>query len=328
MNPTRPISHVIILSLFAAMLVAQTPAKFRKATGVSMPGVQRSMTTLHPKATFQLGGDPDWLALTDDSVWITNSKLNRIVRLDATTDKSAESLPLANPCSGLAVGFGSLWSPSCTDHNLVRIDLKTRKIVATIPAAPANSEGGIAIGAGSVWLVTAPKGILARIDPLTNRIVAQIEISSGSVAPAFAGGSVWITSTGNNLLTRVDPATNKAVSTTRVGKAPRFLTVGAGSVWTLNQGEGTISRVDATSGKLVATIDAGLSGKGGEITYGEGAIWATLIGFPLTRIDPATNKVTQQFSGKGGDSIRVGLGSIWLTDLFGGDVWRIDPNIP
>ena len=64
---------------------------------------------------------------------------------------------------------------------------------------------------------------------------------------------------------------------------------------------------------------------GGEIAYGEGSVWATLLGFPITRIDPATNKVVQQWTGKGGDSIRVGFGSVWLTELDAGVVWRLDP---
>jgi streptogramin lyase len=267
------------------------------------------------------------MALTDDAVWVTSSSTNRVIRLDAASNKAGDFVTLPKPCSGLAVGFGSLWVPGCGEHNLVRVDLKTGKIVATIAAGPADSEGGVTAGAGSIWLVTAPRGELARIDPTTNSVIARIEIPSGSYAPAFADGSVWITSTGNSLLTRVDPATDKVASTTAVGKAPRFLTVGAGSVWTLNQGDGTISRVDTDSGKLVATIDAGLSGEGGEIAYGEGAVWATLFGFPITKIDPATNKVTLQFAGKGGDSIRAGLGSVWLTDLLAGLVWRLDPAL-
>jgi virginiamycin B lyase len=169
--------------------------------------------------------------------------------------------------------------------------------------------------------------VLARIDPTNNRVVARIRIPPASYAAAFADGSVWITSTGKNLLARVDPATNKLVSTTSVGRSPRFLTVGAGSVWTLNQGDGTISRVNTRTGRLSAAIEAGLSGSGGEIAFGEGSVWATLLGFPITRIDPATNKVAQQFTGKGGDSIRVGFGSVWLTKLDAGVVWRIDPGL-
>ena len=336
MNPDgpRPLRPFAASSVFFCLLAnvvplgAQGVPKFPKATGVSTPGIQRSMAGLQAQATFQVGGHPDWMALTGDSVWVTSSNTKRVIRLDAVTNKVGTFVTIPKPCSGLAIGFGSLWVPSCADHSLFRVDLKTQKVVATIPAGPADSEGGITIGAGSVWIVIAPKGELARIDPSTDRIVAKVEIPSGSYAAAFSNGSVWITSTGNNLLSRVDPATNKVVSTTSVGKAPRFLAVGAGSVWTLNQGDGTISRVDTTSGKLVATIEAGLSGEGGEIAFGEGSVWATLFGFPITRIDPATNKVTQQWTGKGGDSIRAGLGSVWLTDLRAGVVWRLDPALP
>ena len=285
------------------------------------------MSDLRPLATFLVGGDPDWMVVAPDSVWVASEKTNRVIRLDASTNTVGGFVEVSGPCSGLAVGFGSLWVPSCTGHSLVRIDLKSMKVVATIPAGPADSEGGIATGAGSVWMVTAGDGELARIDPATNKVAARITIPAGSYAVAFENGSAWVTSTAGNLLTKVDAATNTVVSTTDVGKSPRFLTVGAGSVWTLNQGDGSISRVDAASGKLVATIQAGLTGHGGEIAYGEGALWVTLAGFPITKIDPATNRVTQQWSGKGGDSIRAGLGSVWLTNLAAGVVWRLDPAL-
>jgi len=304
---------------------AQAPTV--KATGVSDPKVQRPMAESRPVATFRVGGDPDWMAVTPDAVWVTVDARNAVVRLDARTNKVDGEVTVAKPCSGLAAGFGSLWVPSCGDHDLVRVDLRTRKVVARIAAGPADSEGGIAVGAGSVWMVTesksGPDGVLVRIGPLTNKVAARIRVPAGSYAAAFGGGSVWVTSTGQNLLTRVDAGTNKVVSETKVGKGPRFLTVGGGSVWTLNQGDGTVSRVSMKSGRLLATIRAGLAGHGGEIAYGVGAVWATLEGFPMTRIDAGTNRVTAQWVGKGGDSIRVGLGTVWLTDYDGGVVWRV-----
>jgi YVTN family beta-propeller protein len=307
---------------------AQTPAPAVKATGVGDARVRRLMTELRPVATFRVGGDPDWMAVTADAVWVTVDKRNAVVRLDARTNKVDGEVTVAKPCSGLAAGFGSLWAPSCGDHDLVRVDLRTRKVVGRrIAAVPADSEGGIAVGAGSVWMMTdskgGPDGVLLRISPGKNAVVARIRVPAGSYAAAFGDGSVWVTSTGQDLLTRVDAATNKVVSETKVGKAPRFLTVGAGSVWTLNQVDGTVSRVSMKSGRLTATIRAGLAGHGGEIAYGAGAVWATLEGFPMTRIDAGTNRVMAQWVGKGGDSIRVGLGSVWLTDYDGGVVWRV-----
>jgi DNA-binding beta-propeller fold protein YncE len=101
------------------------------------------------------------------------------------------------------------------------------------------------------------------------------------------------------------------------------VTTGAGSVWTLNQGDGTVSRVDAKTGKLVANIEVGIPGTGGELAFGSGHVWATAFQIPISEIDPAVNQVVRQWTGAGGDSIRVGHGSVWLSNLRGQNLWRI-----
>ncbi len=284
------------------------------------------MADVHPEAIFAVEGKPDWLVVTSDAVWVTSSNVNHVVRLDPVTNQTSLIVNIDKPCSGLASGFDSVWVPSCGAHTLLRVDSKTGKIVARIPAGPADSEGGVTTDDGSVWIATSKKGLLARIDPEANKVVATIKIPSGSYVPAFAEGAVWITSTEHNLLTRVDPQSNRVVASIPIGPQPRFLTAGAGSVWTLNQEDGTISRVDIATNRLVATIPAGIEGPGGEIAFGEGSIWATLFGFPISRIDPASNAVVQQWVGKGGDSIRVGHGSVWLSNLAQGTVWRLNPR--
>jgi len=294
--------------------------------GVNIPGVRRAMADIHPQATFTVEGRPDWMVVTDDAVWVATSDVNHVVRLDPVTNRPDTIVTVAEPCSGLAYGFGSVWVPSCGAHNLARFDSHTGKIQAEIPASPANSEGGIAVGDGSVWMAIDKKGLLARIDPQTNQVIAKIAIPSGSYAPAFADGAIWITSTVHNLLTRVDAQSNQVTVSIPVGPKPRFLTVGAGSVWTLNQGDGTISRVDTKTNTLVANIAVGIPGAGGEIAFGAGSVWATVIQVPISRIDPEKNSVVQQWFGKGGDSIRVGHGSVWLTDLTHSTVWRLNPD--
>ena len=295
------------------------PAK----TGVQTPGIQHEMTELVPVATFAVEGRPDWLTITEDAVWVASSNVNHVVRLDPKTNLPGAILTIAEPCAGMAEGFGSLWIPSCGDHVVVRLDPETGKIQARVAASPADDEGGIAIGAGSVWIVTSKDGDLARIDPTSNGVKARIRIPAGSFNPVFANGFLWISSNANNTLVRVDPATNKVTGQTSVGPRPRFLTAGGGSVWVLNQGDGTITRVDACTGKSTATIAAGIPGDGGENFFGGGTVWATTLGYPITRISPRTNTVVGQSHGSGGDSIRVGHGSLWLTDLKGAKVWRL-----
>lgn len=302
---------------------AQSDPGFPKKTGVLEPGIQHAMAELKPDAEFAVSGHPDWMAVTDDAIWVASSNVNHVVRLDTKTNKPDTVITVEKPCSGLAVGFGSLWIPSCGAHSLVRADVHTGAIQATIAAGPADSEGGIATGAGSVWLVTSGTSELDRIDVASNAVVERIQLPKGSYNPVFANGAVWIASNEGGTLVRVDPETNQVTGLTAVGPKPRFLTVGEGSVWVLNQGDGTIARVDAATGKLLAIIPAGIPGQGGEIAYGGGSVWATVFGYPITRIDPATNKVVAQWTGKGGDSIRYAHGSLWLTFLTGAKVWRL-----
>lgn len=297
--------------------------------GVATPGVRRDMASIHPDAIFQTGGAPDWQVSSDDAEWVSNAPKNIVQRMDAKTNAITATIEVGKrPCSGLAAGFGSVWAPSCGDKNVARIDIASNRVIATIAAAPAASEGGIAASPEAVWLVTDAKGVLARIDPATNAIAAEVAVPARSAGVTYGEGAVWVTSPDSNTLTGVDPKSNTVIHTVTVGPGPRFLTTGAGSVWTLNQGDGTISRVDAKSGKLIATIEAGVPGGGGEIAFGDGYVWATVFEIPITQIDPAANKVVRQWFGKGGDSIRVAHGSLWLSNLSDGTVWRFSPRQP
>lgn len=338
--------HNVLLSLAAictlAAAISQGPPASQQKTapqkpkrpGVSTPGIKIPITKLKPDAVFSLPGVPDWLAI-DEDVWVSNSPKNTVHRLDPKSNAVAATITVGkHPCSGLAAGFGSLWVPNCgeksadgiVNRNLMRVSLKDGKIEATLPFEVPESEGGLATGAGSVWLMTDRNGTLARIDPATNKAVAEIYVAPGSYAVAFGEDAVWVTSTEKNLLTRINARTNVVEETIAVGPRPRFLAVGEGSVWTINQGDGSISRVDVKTNKVVATIEAGIPGGGGEIAVGDGSVWVTSFEYPITRIDPTTNKVVQQFYGDGGDAIRFGHGSVWLSNLRAANVWRLDPK--
>ena len=311
---------------------ATTPAPEKKERpkrpprpGVSTPGVKREMSTITPAAVFPVPGSPDWQVMTEDAVWVSNSPKNTIHRLDPKTNQVVAAVEVGKrPCSGLAAGFGSVWVPVCGDKSLVRVDAKTNQITTTIPVGPANSEGGLIASPDAIWMLTDMKGTLSRIDPATNKVIAEIAVAPGSVACAYGAGSIWVSSPEKGVLTRVDARTNAVLDTIAVGPGPRFLTFGAGAVWTLNQGDGTVSRVDAKSGKLVTNIEVGLPGTGGELAFGDGFVWATVFQIPLSKIDPATNQVVKQWTGPGGDSVRVGHGSLWLSNLREQNLWRID----
>ena len=320
------------LSPRASALLGTQGAPPPKRTGVKNAGIKVPIERLKPDAAYQYPGSPDWLAI-DEAAWVSNSPKGTIAKLDPKSNAVLATIETGKrPCSGLVAAFGSLWVPNCGERNaagdktLVRVDLKSGAITATIKTTIGNSEGSIVAGAGSIWLMTDQKGTIARFDPDTNLVVAEIYVAPGSYGLAFGEDALWVTSTERGTVARVDPHTNLVVDTITVGPSPRFIAAGAGAVWTLNQGDGSVSRIDPKTKKVTATIEVGVPGPGGDIAVGEGSVWVTSFEFPLSRIDPSTNAVVQQFYGKGGDAIRFGLGSVWLSNLEAGNVWRLDPK--
>ncbi len=317
------------LLLASIVYSQQRPARPPKP-GVKTPGVQIPFASLKPDYEFPVPGAPDWIAV-GESIWISNKPKDNVTRIDPKTNKITDVVTgLNKPCSGLAIGFGSLWVPNCGDQTLARVDLKTAKITATIPAGVADSEGGLAVTADSVWLLTDAKSTLARLDPEQNKIVAEVRLPAGCFTVAFGppgpDAALWVTCTQANKVLRVDPQTNLVTNRIDVRPQPRFLAIGGGAVWVLCQGEGNVAKIDPKMNKVVETIEVGVPGEGGDIAAGEGAIWVSSFGFPISKIDPKSGKVVQQFVGDGGDAIRAGGGSVWLSNGRQGVVWRLDPR--
>ena len=322
------------LALRNLLLLLITSATIAGAQGSSSgkslpkPGireVQVPYSSIKPIATIKIGGTADWVLVTEDAVWVASTKPFAVVRIDPATNKIVASVRIpGEACSGLASGFGSIWAPICGKKpGLVRIDADQNAIRATLPIVPAGPEGGIAASDDSVWLVTDRNGTLLRIDPSSNGVRQKISIPPGSYNPIFDSGTVWITGVENNVITAVDAFSGKVLESIPIGPKPRFLTAGAGSLWTLNQGDGTVTRVDEKSRKAVATIQVGLPGTGGDIGYGADSVWPTVFEVPLTRIESTTNTVLKQWVGKGGDSLRFGFNSLWITDYRKGLLSRI-----
>jgi len=317
-NCILPVTTLLFILLVGASgtVAAQSATNEWNVLKPGVKEVQAPFPSLKPSATIKVGGTADWVLITDDAVWVASTKPYAVHRIDPARNRIIATIRVSGEvCSGLASGFGSIWVPLCgKTPNLVRIDAAKNRITATLPIPPAGPEGGITASDDSVWMLTDKNGTLNRIDPSTNSVRQEISVPPGSYNPLFSNGIVWITGVESSVLTAVDAITGKLLESVPVGPNPRFLAAGGGYVWTLNQGDGTVSRVDEKSRKVTATIQAGIPGAGGDIGCGAESVWPTVLGVPLTRIDATTNKVVKQWVGKGGDSLRFGYGSIWLTD--------------
>jgi streptogramin lyase len=284
----------------------------------------RQMSELKVAATISIGKVTDWVAVTSAGVWIGSKKPNSVKQVNPDTNQvTGVELP-GDPCAGLASDSQSLWVPLCGRvPKLAKVDLKTRALVHTFDVGPAAPEGGIATGAGSVWLITDKHGSLARIDPDSGAILQTIHVPPGSYNPVFSDGRIWVTRAKGSEVTSVDATTGKILDHFSTGPHPRFVTAGGGAVWTLNQGDGSLSRVDVAGQRSVVTLPLHTPGPGGDITYGDGRVWTTMMKTPLTVVDAARSVILCQWKGPGGDAIGFGYGTIWLTDYSAGTVSRI-----
>jgi streptogramin lyase len=264
-----------------------------------------------------------------DAIWVPQRAARAIVRIDAKSNRTDPPITVPTPpCASVAIGFDSVWVPTCEGEGggLVRVSVKHGNVSATMPLPVADPQGGIATTVGSVWMLTSAKGVLSRIDPDTNAPVAEAYVAGKPSSVVAGEDALWVTSETGNVVTRINPHTNAIVETIKVGPRPGRIVVGEGAVWTLNRGDGSVSRIDARSNKLVTTIAVGEPVASGDLAAGEGSVWISAPGVPITRIDPASNRVVQRFAGAGGGAIVIAHGSVWVA--AGSKVtWRVDPKL-
>jgi len=342
----------ILIGLCFALTLSLSAAQSGKNAkqGIKTPGVQIPFASL--KAEVELPLAPQWIVFSD-TILIPN-KSGGLERLDAKTNKLVDPVPgVAKLCGGAATGFLSLWIPDCAEHALMRLDVK----IAADPKAPVKTERGrsapaaeaakpaklaepvkidsgvgsalpaVAANPDSVWILSDDKTTLSRIDPDQNKVVSELRLPAGCNTLTFGEAALWVTCPSENRVLRINPETTLVEKRIEVSAQPSALAIGESSLWVLCLKDGKVERIDPKTNKVTKTIETGVSAAAnGGIAVGQGSIWVTLPGFPITRIDPASEKVVQQFWGSGGGAIQFGQGSVWLTNLHDGTLWRIDPK--
>jgi len=188
-----------------------------------------------------------------------------------------------------------------------------------LPAVAANAD--------SVWILSDDKTTLSRVDPDQNKVVSELRLPAGCNTLTWGETALWVTCPSENRVLRINPETTLVEKRIEVSGQPAALAIGESSLWVLCLKDGKVDRIDPKTNKVTKTIETGVSGTThGGIAFGQGSVWVTLPGFPITRIDPVTEKVMQQFWGRGGGAIEFGQGSLWLTNVEDGTLWRIDPK--
>ncbi len=322
-------SICLVLALTAASGFAGDPQKGKKgpvlpAQGIKTPGVQIPFAELKSDAALVTATAAAWLASSDSMLIPTKDGLAKV---DPRAKESKFGDPLTGlnkPCAGAVTAFTSLWVPNCGDGTLARVDPKTGKVTATLNTGTGSAHPGIAATADSIWMFTDARGTLSRIDPVQNVVVAEFRLFPDCNTLLFGETSLWLTCPAENKVLRVDPATNLLDKSIEVSAMPVALVIGETSVWVLCEKEGKIARIDPKTNKVTKTIELGAPATGGSLAVGEGSVWVSMPGFPITRIDPTDEKVVQQFYGEGYGPLVTTSNTVWMSDLRASKLVKFD----
>jgi streptogramin lyase len=325
----------VVTGIYVALAIAATcgfaadPQKAPKrpampSQGIKTPGVRIPFADLKSELEFAAPAPPAWIAMTDS---ILLPSKDGFARVDPKAKESKLGEPvrgLNQPCGGVVSAFASLWVPNCGDGTVARLDAKTFKVTKKLATGTGNARVGIAATADSVWMLTDTRGTLSRIDPVENLVVAEFRVYADCNTLVFGETALWLTCPAENRLLRVDPQTNLVDKSIEVSAGPIAVAMGESSVWVLCEKEGKVERIDPKTNKVTKTIELGAPAGGGAMAFGEGSLWVSMTGFPITRIDPSTEKVVQQFYGEGGGFLLTSQNSVWLADAPAKKLLRLD----
>jgi len=293
---------------------AQTPSPQHEPTLPEITGVEQA-----GGQAIRTPSSADWILVDSGRAWVS-AMGEGIGFFDAETGRLQGSVAVPQePCASMDAGFGALWTATCGERGIARIDPEAGVVTGWVAIeVPAEGESSIGAGEGGIWAIADGDGcsacVLVRIDPATVEIVATYDVPDGGTAVRAGLGGVWITYAAEDRLVRVDPATGEVVTEVDVGPGPRFLDVGEGGVWVMNQAEGSVSHIDPTSDSVVATIPVdGGAIFGGDVTVGAGFVWLRASAELVAQIDPATDRIVARIGEpQASGGVYAGEGQLWI----------------
>jgi hypothetical protein len=244
----------------------------------------------------------------------------------------------------LIFGAGSLWVGAWPDREVVRIDPRSNRVTAHLPAGGLDPTG-LAVDATTVWVVHRDTDEVVRVELGTGRVVARIRLGPlpFEFAPgdrrfrpslvAVGAGAGWVASD-RGAVARIDAASNRVVAVIKLARqVPAGIAVAGRTVWVAEGGHG-VERIDAATNRLLGTVRLGV--RADRVATDGGAIWvggrSTDPSFEsagaVARIDTTTGHVREIVPSGLPIGLAAGVGAVWITerDTAGGSLECIAPD--
>ncbi|HEY7756519.1 MAG TPA: adenylate/guanylate cyclase domain-containing protein [Actinomycetota bacterium] len=247
-----------------------------------------------------------------------------VVELDPDTGTVLAHAPGVVPSStkgiSIARGEGGIWLSSKEDTTLAKLDQETGSLAGEYPIGFAGQ--GVHVEGPYVWVTSENK--LLRVSPATGDTEAALVVESTAELPTAAGdGSVWVFADGE--IVRVDAATSDVVGRFRAEFDVTGLAFGEGSLWAIDKLASELVQINPRNGKV--GIRAALPGNLDALVVGEGYAWILdETAGTITPVDVRTGEPRAPLRvGEQPAGMALGLESLWVGDVIGSEIWRIDP---
>ncbi|HET9849808.1 MAG TPA: hypothetical protein VFR68_14785 [Candidatus Dormibacteraeota bacterium] len=297
-------------TLFSAALVS-----FLAVAGCGPPATTQpsqgalALDQVRALASWKTGTDAGLVAITSNAAWIPNAGSGTISKVDLRTNRVVATIPVGNHQAMLSTCAG----PD-TVHDVPHGSFLIRR--CELPTA-------VAVGAGSVWVTKNDDNSVLRLDPATGQVQAVIPSGINLFGLAAGASGAWATDLSGSVV-HIDAQSNRVVATLHISGEPSGLAVTDDAVWVARTLDGRVVRIDPRSNAVTADIPVDLrplavnSGLGGVWVRNE---WNEGPG-TVSRIDPLTNRVVATIAvgpnaGRDGlDGIALGDGLVWVSGIY------------
>jgi YVTN family beta-propeller protein len=169
-------------------------------------------------ATIPVGQRPEGIAVTPGAVWVGNHIDGTVTKIDTNTNLVVDTIHTGGGPQFMAAGDDGVWVGVVRrDHDLVRIDPATDRVVAKI-SLPITACGAVAVTPAAIWVAGGGCDLgIVRVDPGTNSVVDTVGTTANVLFIASGFGSVWYTELFNGTLVRIDPKADAIVGRLQLG---------------------------------------------------------------------------------------------------------------
>jgi hypothetical protein len=288
------------------------------ATTVPPPASTAATETVVPTTSaeaqvrrVEIPGSPDWLAASDEGVWV-KLDIGEVQLIDPDTATVEAEIAVASPdvapCQGIGVGFGSVWS--CSGSDVVRVDLEAREVVSRLALNKVSSQGHLVAHADRLWVLTGTGDTLVGVDPTTEQVVTTIQLPWRASDLGAGAAGLWALGASDGRALRVDPDSG-AVLVDVALPDPVAISVGS-QVW-VGAKQMTV-QLDATTGAMLTRISMGV-GQFGAVAADQSSVWVRNTTDFVTRFDATTGEPAETYESdvtSGGDML-LAFGSVWTS---------------